>query len=249
MQTSQKTDNLAVQLPGGSVMDANSSSSRARRGFTLIELLAVVVIIGILAALITAAAFSAKKAAVQATYSMEMGRLSEALYAFKNEFGEFPPDNAADAASFMRRKFPQGQAADVAGIDGASALVFWLGGMGGGGDPFYTFSPERLGAGGVYFAAEGKNGKFAPYVYFKAAPGGGYEGKTWAGAAEWGTTTPHFNTAIGEWVQPDSFQIHCPGIDGKHGPGKDYPAGSDYGDDDYDDQTDFSGGPLSGKMP
>ena len=271
-------------------MDANSNSSSARRGFTLVELLAVVVIIGILAALITAAAWKAMDTAKQAAYSMEMSDLGRALDEFKNVFGEYPPDFTDDDAvtRFISRKFPhytgnwQTDLGDkITSADGASALVFWLGGMptqSGGTQltgfsknpftpfdtttearigPFYKFKPERLGyerGSCRYYAEEGKNERFGPYVYFKAeqgrAQGQEYAGKTMGpGNAEWGTTTPHFNSKLGQWVQPDSFQIHCPGLDGRHGPGKDYPSGSDYGDDDYDDQTDFSGGPLSGKMP
>ena len=258
-------------------MDANSSSNCARRGFTLIELLVVVVIIGILAAMITAAAWKVMNMAKQTAYSAEMGKLSLALNQFKNTFGEYPPDftNDAATASFLKRAFPYYDGdCPIDTQDPASALVFWLGGVSAQSGfpgfsknpkdpfdrttearigPFYEFKPERK-EGDYYFAEQGKSETFAPYVYFKAEPGGGYGDKRWPvgdKADKWGTTRPHRNsdTTRGQWVQPNSFQIHCPGLDGKHGLGSDYPDGSDYEDADFDDQTDFSGGPLSAKMP
>lgn len=74
-------------------MDAKRLSSRpARAGFTLVELLAVLVIIGILVGLITAAVMGARTAARRAKILLEIDNLSTALNAYKEKFGEYPPD-------------------------------------------------------------------------------------------------------------------------------------------------------------
>lgn len=74
-------------------MDAKRLSSRpARAGFTLVELLAVLVIIGILVGLITAAVMGARTAARKARILLEIDNLSTALNAYKEKFGEYPPD-------------------------------------------------------------------------------------------------------------------------------------------------------------
>jgi len=280
-------------------MDAKSKVNRARGGFTLIELLAVIVIIGILAAMISAAAWTALDTAKSSIYSMEMSKIRAALEDYKRVIGEYPPDFTDEAAvtAHIRRAFPNYDGnwqTDLGGVlgtkDQASALVFWLGGMPASSGstrltgfsnnprnpfeafdpsnpdarigPFFEFKPERLGYEGgscKYFAEEGRNSKFAPYVYFRARriKGAEYDGLSWTGArAEWGATMPHKDTRLvgvaggaGDWIAADSFQIHCPGIDGKHGPGVMYPDGTDYNEFDLDDQTDFSNGPLKDKMP
>jgi prepilin-type N-terminal cleavage/methylation domain-containing protein len=61
-------------------------------GFTLIEMLVVVAIIGILAGLITAAAIVAKRHAVDASIALELKQLEMACQAYKEKFGEYPPD-------------------------------------------------------------------------------------------------------------------------------------------------------------
>jgi general secretion pathway protein G len=65
---------------------------RARQGFTLVEMLVVIVIIGILAGLITAAAFRARIAAKQAVIKLEVEQLAMAIEHYKSEVGEYPPD-------------------------------------------------------------------------------------------------------------------------------------------------------------
>ncbi len=70
------------------------SRQSRRRGFTLVELLVVITIIGILAGLITAAAFRARIAAKQAAIKIEMEQLSMAIERYKNEVGEYPIDFA-----------------------------------------------------------------------------------------------------------------------------------------------------------
>jgi prepilin-type N-terminal cleavage/methylation domain-containing protein len=73
-------------------MTRKLESSRSRGGFTLIEMLTVVVIIGILASLITAAAIRARTKAREAIIKMEIEQLSMAVENFKSECGAFPPN-------------------------------------------------------------------------------------------------------------------------------------------------------------
>lgn len=67
---------------------------RKRSAFTLVELLVVIVIIGILAGLTTAAAIGARKRAKIAATVMEIKQLEMACQAYKEKFGEYPPDFA-----------------------------------------------------------------------------------------------------------------------------------------------------------
>ena len=65
-----------------------------RSGFTLVELLVVITIIGILTGLVTAAAVAARRRAKIATIVMEVKQLETACMAYKEKFGEYPPDFA-----------------------------------------------------------------------------------------------------------------------------------------------------------
>ena len=64
----------------------------ARRGFTLIEMLTVVVIIGILASFVTAAAIAARKAARKFAIHQEVMQLDMAVRALQADYGDYPPD-------------------------------------------------------------------------------------------------------------------------------------------------------------
>lgn len=64
----------------------------SRKAFTLVELLVVITIIGILTGLVTAAAVAARRRAKIATIVMEVKQLETACQAYKERFGEYPPD-------------------------------------------------------------------------------------------------------------------------------------------------------------
>lgn len=71
------------------------TTSRTRPGFTLVEMLTVIVIIGILASLITAAAIRARTTARVAVIKAEINQIEMALDLYKKEVGEYPPDFAS----------------------------------------------------------------------------------------------------------------------------------------------------------
>jgi len=127
----------------------------------------------------------------------------------------------------------------------------------------FEFKPERLKlVDGMlrYFPDIGGSGENAPYVYFRAGSGG-YNFlpvPAFASTAhpEWGATGPCRDTRVPlpgsdppfDWANRDSFQIRAAGLDGIFGIGVLFPAGEDYTDATYDDQTNFSGGTLEDKM-
>ena len=129
-------------------MNASAKRQRARRGFTLVELLTVVVIIGILASLITAAAIMARTAALNAAVAVKISDVSIAVESYKSENREYPPDFTDQnvVRRHLRTVFPHYApngdpyaqmvtdlqnfySLDPGNFDPASALVFWLGGL------------------------------------------------------------------------------------------------------------------------
>lgn len=88
----QEAKRLRRQHPTPGSNLASRPVPRAFTAFTLVELLIVIAIIGVLASLITAAAFRAVDAANRAAIKLEIDQISNALAEFKNEYGAYPPN-------------------------------------------------------------------------------------------------------------------------------------------------------------
>lgn len=85
---------------------------RSARAFSLVEMLTVIVIIGILGSMITAAVIRARIAAQNAAIKVDIGKLESALGAFKEKFGDYPPDftdktDNGRTINFLVRTFPR----------------------------------------------------------------------------------------------------------------------------------------------
>jgi len=232
---------------------------RCRRAASLVEPILTLTVLAVVGALAWKTCLKAVHSANNTRIALELTRLTEALEAFRNLYGDYPPDfhDPLAVRAFMKQRFPKCPPAnypDFSLQSPASALYFWLAGPDGQGfspnpknpfasggtariGPFFEFSPERLKEteGAVeYLPPRKTDGE--PYLYFRAGKKGydGHDG--------WGKVSPYRNSETGKWINPDSFQILCPGNDGKFGSGRNFPAGDDYDEFNDDDMTNFSGG-------
>ena len=142
----------------GNARPARRPAGFASGGFTIVELLTVMVIVGVLVAMVAAAAHFARIAAMQADINSEIGQLSSDLKAYKAQLGEYPPDycdpdNPEDFALIKRhllkvfRYVPEDEEELKTllrnnKLEPGTALVFWLGGVmkevGTGDDKYYV---------------------------------------------------------------------------------------------------------------
>lgn len=128
------------------------TTNKPRRpcGFTLVEMLVVIAIIGTLVAILVPTLYRVVIKARQTRIAQELSELHKAMEAYKQKFGDYPPDfttfTAADltptvnanhlVVRHIRKAFPRHQEnlafafSDGAGNfnkpDPAEALVFWL---------------------------------------------------------------------------------------------------------------------------
>jgi prepilin-type N-terminal cleavage/methylation domain-containing protein len=163
----------------------------------------------------------------------------------------------------------------VAGVRNPSAAIcFWLGGLRGEGfnsnprtpflynsgsmtGPFFDFKTDRVKglsfsetAPLAYYYQPNATADTHPYVYFRAGSNGYlYDSKPKEWTAPDGTTVKACYDLGGKWAKPKSYQIRAPGMDGIHGTGVDYPEGSDYSEQQYDDISNFSDGTFEDSMP
>jgi prepilin-type N-terminal cleavage/methylation domain-containing protein len=124
---------LSRRLSSSHSLPGHSSSSRSPSGFTLVEMLVVITIIGILAALVTAAVMMALRRGRIASQVTEIRQLEAAVEAYKQKYGEYPPDftgissSSTDAQNAVLRHlakvFPRYQP----GISTGTATNNWAG--------------------------------------------------------------------------------------------------------------------------
>ncbi len=116
----------------------------ARTAFTLVELLAVILIVGMLAAILTPVVMQSLTKARNTAIKAEIDMLHMAMMNYKNEHGSFPPCLSAagapsPAASHVQRQFPRAQSVIATQVPSpvtpATALLWWLDG--------YTSVPTR----------------------------------------------------------------------------------------------------------
>lgn len=84
---------------------------RSKKGFTLVELLVVIAIIGVLVALIVPAVNKARTTAQDAVLKTEVAGMSQAMEAYRLEYGSYPPDLSGtmeqDAVALNRHLGPK----------------------------------------------------------------------------------------------------------------------------------------------
>ncbi len=126
---------------------------QTRPGFTLVELLVAIAIIGILMGIAIPAIMRSVISARQTAQKVELTAISQAVEAYLNKYGDYPPDGSSQAvlARHMRRVFPRMAEPDITllniltddsdvsdtfsgtfsqvAMDRGEALVFFLGGF------------------------------------------------------------------------------------------------------------------------
>jgi prepilin-type N-terminal cleavage/methylation domain-containing protein len=214
--------------------------ARSRAAFTLVELLVVIGIIALLAALITPAVIGARTSARNAAIKAEIDMLHMAIMNYKNEYGSFPPCLGGQgdivAAKHVQRLFPRmvETPADLVQrlntLAPPNAIVKWLAGYsddptrpitGGNIKKLYDFDQTRIV--GESYAPSGKPG--SPYLYIDSTA---YSQMPYTPAlvqsggvgAHFLPLTPpptgtaaDFTNSSQPFLNPDTFQILCAGLD------------------------------------
>ena len=260
-------------------MDAKSKRRRARRAFTLVEMLTVIVIIGILASLITAAVIAARNRAKIAAIKMEISDLEQNIISYENKYGPMPDFTDQDAVLVhLKIRFPkwrpgQGASPNFSGQSPASAIVFFLGGMadGNGGvmgfnsnpknpfasggsrtTPLFDFDQRRLREddNGALVYVPDTGDETAVAPYVYFRSDERRNGyENMQCSVSGGTVRPYRNVETDKWANPQKFQIISAGLDGLFGNGVAYPLGEDYDVENFDNITNFVDGKLEDAIP
>jgi hypothetical protein len=253
---------VGLNIPGAAMRTATVGVRRFR-GISLIELLLVMMALMMVAGLTWKASTTVILCSTNSRVTAELGVLDRALADFAVAFGDYPPDfhDMVAVWKFLKGRFPQcptHKYPDMCGQSPATALYFWLAGPDGRGystnptdpfgkgehriGPFYKFVPEQLKkVDGMmqYYPPRGNDG--SPYVYFR----GGVKG--YDGQPGWGNAHPYRNSKDGKWINPDTYQVLSPGVDGMYGKGCRFPSGIDYDDSNLDDMATFTRGDTMGQ--
>ncbi len=162
MKNYHSTSTRAASSPDRSPAPRPPGTAWTRRlnGFTLVELLVVITIIGILVGLTIPAVIYVRVIAKQAAVTLDLKQLEMACQAYKEKFGEYPPDGTDHSAVLrhLAKAFPRfmiagaddiekwdnlrtwiqdssrwGASVDINTLSPFNALAFWLGGRPAGG--------------------------------------------------------------------------------------------------------------------
>ncbi len=213
-------------------------------------------IVAVVLALCASASFTPARTDWSRETLVEIQHLSAALDAYRDRYGEYPPDFADPAlvAAHIRRILPAYEGPVPGGLTAPQALVFWLGGFAEGDDPFalcghrepfFDFDPARLVIqdDGEVYLPPGTRSVGQPYYYFNHQTYG-----DWASSGAVGTRAVPYAAEIEErgipatWVNRESFQIIAAGADGRFGqsPGfKQFPARVGWSPFDDDNLANF----------
>jgi len=202
----------------------NAAHRRGLGGFTLVELLAVILIVGMLAAILTPVVMQSLTKARNTAIKAEIDMLHMAIMTYRNEYGSFPPcvsttGSGSPMVRHLQRIFPRVAdvpahltAAGAGAITPQNAIVSWLSGYtldptsplmpADGRKRLYDFDQSRVASNA--YAPAGRSG--SPYIYFDSQR----YARTFSHTS--GTYAPVPRT-VSEFFNPDSFQILCAGQD------------------------------------
>ena len=211
-----------------------------------------------------------------AAIKSELVQLGQALENFHTQIGSgYPPSSNDDpevVRQFLAKAFPKyhGDLPETyKHLDPASSLVFWLGGrtdkngkMIGFKAPIQRtlliiqlplelarFTTSIVIACKTTAACSSIDQQMASKrvnltsISFKADSKGEYH-------EAWHNCHPCRSSVNGSWINPTSYQLFSPGLDGKYGQGIQYPSGADYDEYRKDDLSNFTdSSALGGDIP
>ncbi len=244
---------------------------RSRAYPSLVVNLTCVGFVALVAFLLMPVRFGSRPSRTTIALRAELTELENALEYFKTTIGqgEYPPstnDDPDEVRRFLAKAFPKyhgGLPEKYKNLDPATSLVFWLGGMtdkdgkliGFSYDPknpfdetsasrmptIFEFAANQLRVenGLPVFFPHTASGESDPYVYFRPNAKGTYHGASH-------NCRPCRDSKTGDWINPTTYQLFGPGIDGKYGSGVQYPNGADYDEQRKDDMSNFMQGSTLG---
>jgi len=111
--------------------------------------------------------------------------------------------------------------------------------------PFFEFVPGQLDGYHYYPPGVEVTSPSGMYIYFRSENGDYSDpNKTWTGGTPPVTAVPLTDNRISgnPWINPESCQIICGGLDGTLGTGTNLATGADYSPERWDDQANFLDG-------